>query len=66
MAKQTREAAIAQPNFVAKHARQFNKAAVFVDRKKASKKGAIKHKGRPFDVLLDGFLAIMAIFTGAR
>jgi len=31
-------------NYVAKHARQFNKAAVFVDRKKAAKKGHTKHK----------------------
>ena len=31
-------------NLVAKHARQFNKAATFVDRKKAAKKGHTKHK----------------------
>lgn len=66
MAKQTREAANAQPNFVAKHAQQFNKAAVFVDRKKAAKKGAIKHKGRLFDVLLNGFLAGVSMVIGAR
>lgn len=31
-------------NYVAKHARQFNKAAVFTDRKRAAKKGYSKHK----------------------
>ena len=31
-------------NLVAKHARQFNKAAVFKDKKKAAKKGYAKHK----------------------
>lgn len=31
-------------NFVAKHARTVNKAATFVDRKKAAKKGHTKHK----------------------
>lgn len=31
-------------NWVAKHARQFNKAAVMRDRKKDMKKGARKHK----------------------
>jgi hypothetical protein len=35
-------------NLVAKHARQFNKAAVHVDRKKASKRGAVKHKAKMF------------------
>ena len=33
-------------NLVAKHAKQFNKAAVQVDRKKAFKKGEVKHKKR--------------------
>ena len=33
-------------NTVAKHARTFNKATVMKDRKKASKRGAIKHKGK--------------------
>ena len=33
-------------NPVAKHARSYNKAAVHVDRKKASKRGAVKHKGK--------------------
>ena len=32
-------------NFVAKHARTFNKAHVFTDRKKAAKRGYCKHKG---------------------
>jgi hypothetical protein len=32
-------------NFVAKHARSFNKAAVMTDRKKESKAGKEKHKG---------------------
>jgi len=31
-------------NLVAKHAKTFNKAAVFKDRKKAAKKGYVKHK----------------------
>jgi F420-dependent methylenetetrahydromethanopterin dehydrogenase len=31
-------------NVVAKHARNFNKSAVFIDRKKDAKKGKIKHK----------------------
>lgn len=33
-----------QRNLVSKHARTFNVAAVHVDRKKASKRGKIKHK----------------------
>ena len=33
-----------QHNLVAKHARQYNKAAVQVDRKKAAKRGHVKHK----------------------
>ena len=33
-------------NFVAKHSRQFNTARVFVDRKKAAKRGARKHKAQ--------------------
>lgn len=32
-------------NIVARHARAFNKARPFIDRKKAAKRGAIKHKG---------------------
>ena len=35
-------------NLVAKHARQFNKAAVHADRKKAAKKGKVKHKAMLF------------------
>ena len=31
-------------NLVAKNARRFNKASVMVDRKKAAKRGARKHK----------------------
>ncbi|AAQ17994.1 hypothetical protein Aeh1ORF324c [Aeromonas phage Aeh1] len=33
-------------NFVAKHAREFNKAAVMVDRKKDAKRGKVKHKNK--------------------
>ena len=33
-------------NYVAKYAREFNKAAVMRDRKKAMKKGDRKHKKR--------------------
>lgn len=33
-------------NLVAKHARKFNKAAKHKDRKKAVKRGYVKHKGR--------------------
>jgi len=33
-------------NPVAKYAKQFNKAAVFKDRKKAAKKGERKHKNK--------------------
>ena len=32
------------PNLVAKHARTYNKSSVQVDRKKAVRKGYIKHK----------------------
>ena len=32
-------------NFVAKNAHKANKASVMVDRKKAMKRGKIKHKG---------------------
>ena len=40
-------------NFVAKHARTFNKAAKHVDRKKALKRGTKpKHKSRAYDLLL--------------
>jgi hypothetical protein len=33
-------------NPVAKNARKFSKAAVFRDRKKTTKRGYLKHKGR--------------------
>ena len=36
-------------NFVAKHANKYNRSAVQIDRKKAQKRGATKHKGRPYD-----------------
>ncbi|UYE98476.1 hypothetical protein XbC2_47 [Xanthomonas phage XbC2] len=39
-------------NFVAKHMNTFNKAATHVDRKKDSKNGKIKHKGR-YDASFD-------------
>jgi len=35
-------------NLVAKNARRFNKAAVHTDRKKALRRGAVKHKGKVF------------------
>ncbi len=33
-------------NFIAKYARVFNKARVFLDRKKAAKRGYRKHKSQ--------------------
>ena len=33
-------------NLVAKHARKFNKAHTFADRKKREKRGHVKHKGQ--------------------
>ena len=33
-------------NLVAKHAKKFNKSAVFIDKKKALKRGERKHKGK--------------------
>ena len=39
----------AQGNPVAKHMRAFNNAVTMRDRKKAAKRGAIKHKGRQYD-----------------
>lgn len=36
-------------NPVARHAKKFNKSSVQVDKKKASKRGKIKHKGRDED-----------------
>lgn len=38
-------------NLVAKHARTFNKAHVMVDRKKSTKKGYSKHKGRGYSLI---------------
>ena len=35
-------------NLVAKHARQFNQAAVHTDRKKSTKQGYRKHKGQDY------------------
>ncbi|URC15305.1 hypothetical protein GD1_181 [Paraglaciecola Antarctic GD virus 1] len=37
-------------NLVAKHCRTYNKATVEVDRKKESKRGAVKHKPSKQDV----------------
>ena len=36
-------------NWVAKHCRTYNKAATHMDRKKALKRGAVKHKRRQWD-----------------
>jgi hypothetical protein len=36
-------------NLVSKHARSFNKSAVMKDRKKAAKRGVVKHKNTKFD-----------------
>lgn len=36
-------------NLVAKHARKFNLAHTFEDRKQAQKRGKIKHKGARYD-----------------
>ena len=33
-------------NLVAKHSRKFNKSVVHTDRKRAAKRGYVKHKGR--------------------
>jgi|MEHZ01.4.fsa_nt_MEHZ011250982.1_49 hypothetical protein len=43
--KETSKAKTKNP--VAKHARSFNKAQVHTDRKKAAKRGHIKHKFNP-------------------
>jgi hypothetical protein len=48
LAVTAKEAIMLVNNLVAKHAKTFNKAHVMVDRKKASKRGAVKHKGRAF------------------
>lgn len=39
-----------QNNFVAKHANDFNKAQVHVDRKKSAKRGYEKHKGKHHEI----------------
>jgi hypothetical protein len=36
-------------NIVAKHARKFNLAHTFEDRKRALKRGKIKHKGKHYE-----------------
>ena len=43
------EASMRERNWVAKHCRTFNKAATFKDRKKALKRGVVKHKRRLWD-----------------
>lgn len=45
MAKKNRQKKPAEQNLVAKHAKTFNLAHVFEDRKKAAKRGKVKHKG---------------------
>ena len=35
-------------NLVAKHARTYNKSAIYVDRKRAAKRGYRKHKGNAY------------------
>lgn len=49
MAKKPKVEAPDVQNFVAKHMNTFNKAKTFVDQKKESKNGKIKHKGRGFE-----------------
>ena len=44
-------------NFVAKHARTYNKAATHVNRKKAQKRGSVKHKAKRFEPSLFSSLA---------
>ena len=46
MTKEKEDKQMPTNNFVAKHARKFNKAHVHVDRKKADKRGKRKHKRR--------------------
>ncbi len=43
---------VQQNNPVAKHMETFNRPATFVDRKKESKNGKVKHKGR-YDASFD-------------
>ena len=42
----SKEMRMKRNNLVAKHARSFNKSAVHTDRKRASKRGYRKHKGK--------------------
>lgn len=35
-------------NYVAKHAKTYNKAVIFEDKKKALKRGKLKHKSQQF------------------
>lgn len=44
-------------NFVAKYSRSCNKAATHVNRKKAQKRGTVKHKGKRFEPFLFSFLS---------
>ena len=44
MAKKKQVAELQMPNFVAKYMHEINKSQVFVDRKKALKRGYDKHK----------------------
>ena len=43
------EASMKERNWVAKHCRTFNKAVTHRDRKKALKRGVVKHKPRHWD-----------------
>lgn len=43
------EASMKTNNWVAKHCRTFNKAVTHRDRKKALKRGVVKHKPRHWD-----------------
>ena len=38
-------------NLTAKHARKYNRSSVFVDRKKETKRGKTKHKGKNYEYL---------------
>ncbi|MGH1485922.1 MAG: DUF7230 family protein [Cellvibrionaceae bacterium] len=46
----TRKGPNSNNNIVAKHARKFNLPAVFKDKKKAAKRGEIKHKHQPYQI----------------
>ncbi|WNV47188.1 hypothetical protein ENKO_079 [Klebsiella phage fENko-Kae01] len=47
MAKKSKSVVVINP--VAKHMETFNKPKTFVDQKKETKNGKIKHKGRGWD-----------------